>query len=255
MSETSSMIQYRLQYDDEHKGAQQVGTEVAVAAAPRVEKKRKRKLRIPAAANTAITMIVCGGVFFAAVAYLPVGMRPQDFTGQYASDVTGAIKSREAEIQAELDTYNNQVKAAFDQRNAQMTQQMQGIIEFYKASFALNQTQMESANQLRGMYVQQSLSQAAQSNGANLGIATVAEMIGQGQNIFSPGSGDAALAEAERQRRIAHNRTTETAITSAAVDVSPYVNQLISPAELQAQLQNVQPVALPEPPRFVREDR
>lgn len=255
MSETSPMIQYRLQYDDAHEGAQQVGTEIEIAAAPRVTNKRKRKFRIPAAANTAITMIVCGGVFFACVAYLPVGMRPQDFTGQYAGDVTSAIKAREAEIQAELDAYNNQMKAAFDQRNAQVTQQMQGIIEFYKASYGLNQTQMESANQLRGMYVQQALSQSAQSNGANLGIATIAEMIGQGQNIFDPGSGDATLAEAARQRTIARNRTTEAAITSAAVDVSPYVNQLISPAELQAQLQRVEPVALPTPPRFVREDR
>lgn len=255
MSETSPMIQYKLQYDDAHQGGQQVGSEVAVAAAPRVAHKRKRKIRVPAAANTAITMIVCGGLFFAAVAFAPVGWRPQDFTGTYAGEVTAAIKSREAEIQAELDTYNNQVKAAFDQRNAQVNNQMQGIIEFYKAAYGLNQTQMESANQLRGMYVQQTLNQSAQSNGANLGIATIAEMIGQGQNIFDPGSGDAALAEAERQRTIARNRTTETAITSAAVDVSPYVNQLISPAELQAQLRRVEPVALPTPPRFVRDER
>ena len=50
-----SDVQYKLDYDD--GAARQVGTEVVHAAAPRVEsKRRKRKFRIPAAANTAITV-------------------------------------------------------------------------------------------------------------------------------------------------------------------------------------------------------
>jgi len=79
-----SDVQYKLDYDD--GAARQVGTEVIHAAAPRVEsKRRKRKFRIPAAANTAITVIICGGIFFAAVRFAPEGYRPQDFTGRSIS--------------------------------------------------------------------------------------------------------------------------------------------------------------------------
>ena len=246
-----SKAQYKLDYSD--GDARQVGQEIVGTAAPRVaNEKRKRRFRIPAAANTAITVIICGTLFFLAVARAPVGWRPQDFTGEYVSEISAKVKAREASIQAQLDTYNTQVKAAAEQHNMQFNQTMAATLDLYKALYQINQAQVEANNRMRGMYMQQQMGQAAQASGSNLGIANIAELIGQAQNIFEPGSGDAALAAAERQRTIARDRMKDTAIESAAVDVSPLVGKLPTPEQLQAQLAKVPAFNPPPLPKFVQ---
>ena len=75
----------------------------------------------------------------------------------------------------------------------------------------------------------------------------------QAQNIFEPGSGEAALTEARRQREIASSRLEETAIESANVDVSRYVNQLPSAETIRRELESIPTIQLPPPPRFTRE--
>lgn len=255
MSETSSMIQYRLQYDDEHKGAHQVGTEVAVAAAPRVEKKRKRKLRIPAALNTAITVVVVGGLFFAAVRFAPEGWRPQDFTGEYIGDVAGEVKENEGAIDAEVQAYVNGLRAAYEQRNAQYARIVEGYLEAYKAAVAVNQMQLDAANRLRGAHVERQMGQSAQASSANVGLANGAEALGTALNWFDPGSGDDILAEAERQRRIASGRLEDAAVTSANIDLTGYVNALPSEDALRQRIDALPPIELPPPPRFMREGR
>lgn len=156
-----SDVQYKLDYDD--GAARQVGTEVVHASAPRVEpKQRKRKFRIPAAANTAITVIICGGIFFAAVRFAPEGYRPQDFTGEYIGDVSGEVKENEGAVDAEVQAYVNGLRAAYEQRNAQYARIVEGYLEAYKAAVAVNQMQLEAANRLRGAYVERQMGQSAQ---------------------------------------------------------------------------------------------
>ena len=243
--------QYKLEYDDD--GARQVGREVVVAAAPRAEvKTRKRKRRIPAAVNTAITVIICGGVFFAAVRFAPEGYRPQDFAAEYASEIAGEVKQDEGAVDAEVQAYVNGVRASYEQRIAQYGRIAEGFLEAYKASAMLNQQQMEAANRLRGSFVDRQMGQTVQANGTNLSIANLGEMLGTVQNFVEPGSGDGALAEAQRQREIAANRLQDTATASAQVDLSGYVNQLPSPETLRRQLDSIPPLDLPPPPRFER---
>ena len=244
-------VQYKLEYDDD--GARQVGREIVPAVQPRVAPvRRKRKFRLPAAANTALTIIICGSAFFAAVAFAPEGWRPQDFTGQYVGDVAGEVKANEAAIDSELQAYVNGVRAAYEQRSAQYGRIAEGYLEAYKASVALNQQQMDAANRLRGSFVDRQMGQTVQSNGTNLSIANLTEMFGSLQNFVEPGSGDAALSEAQRQREIAAGRLQDTATTSANVDLSGYVNQLPSADALRRQLDSIPPLDLPPPPRFER---
>lgn len=56
--------QYRLDYDE--NGARQVCDEIAPTAAPRgkTDKAKRRRRRIPSSVQTAITVVICGGVFF-----------------------------------------------------------------------------------------------------------------------------------------------------------------------------------------------
>lgn len=244
--------QYKLEYDDD--GARQVGKEVVVAAASRAEvKTRKRKRRIPAAVNTAITVIICGGVFFAAVRFAPEGYRPQDFAAEYTSEIAGEVKEDEGAVDAEVQAYVNGVRASYEQRIAQYGRIAEGFLEAYKASATLNQQQMEAANRLRGSFVDRQMGQTVQSNGTNLSIANLGEMLGTVQNFVEPGSGDAALSEAQRQREIAATRLQDTATESAQVDLSGYVNQLPSPDALRRQLDSIPPLELPPSPRFMRE--
>ena len=245
-------IQYKLEYDE--NGARQVGDEIAPTATSRgqVDKAKRRRRRIPSSVQTAITVIVCGGLFFSAVAFAPKGLRPQDFTGEYVSDVAAEVKARESEIQAELDAYTNGVRGVIEQQNMRYNRVSEGVLQAYKASNDLNQMQVENANRLRGSLVDRQLGQTAQANGANLGFASIAEMLGQAQNIFEPGSGDAALAEAKHQRGIATSRMTDTAIQSAAVDVTPYVNRLVTVEQVRRELESIPQIDLPPPPRFDR---
>ncbi len=249
-----SEVQYKLDYDD--GAARQVGTEVVHAAAPRVEsKQRKRKFRIPAAANTAITVIICGGIFFAAVRFAPEGYRPQDFTGEYIGDVAGEVKENEGAVDAEVQAYVNGLRAAYEQRNAQYARIVEGYLEAYKAAVAVNQLQLDAANRLRGAYVERQMSQSAQASGTNVGIANMAELVGNVQNWLEPGSGDTALAEAERQRGIASGRLEDAALASANVDLTGYVNALPSEDALRQRIDALPPIDLPPPPRFMREGR
>ena len=249
-----SDVQFRLDYGED--GARQVGREIVPAAAPRVAPvKRKRKFRLPAAANTAITVIICGGVFFAAVAFAPEGWRPQDFTGQYVGDVTREVKANEGAIEAEVQAYTNATRAAYEQRNAQYGRIIEGYLEAYRAAVALNQQQMEANNRLRGSFVDRQSSQTMQSNGSNIGIANAAELIGNVQNWLEPGSGDATLGEASRQRSIAADRLEGTARESASVDLTSYVNALPSEEALRRRIDSLPPIELPPPPRFDREGR
>jgi flagellar hook protein FlgE len=247
-------IQYKMDYEGDGS-PRQVGTEIVATAAPRgqVETAKRRRRRIPSSVQTAITVVICGGIFFAAVRFAPEGWRPQDFTGEYVGDVAGEVKANEAAIQAQLDAYTNAVRAAVEQQNIRYNRVSEGIIQFYKASYDLNQTQVDAANRLRGAYAERQMAQSAQANGANLGIASIAELIGQGQNILDPGSGNAALAEAQRQRETASTRLENTAVEAANVDVSRYVNQLPSAEAIRRELESIPTIQLPPPPRFTRE--
>ncbi len=246
-------VQYKMEYEGD-SSPRQIGTEIVAATAPRgqAEKTKRRRRRIPSSVQTAITVVICGGVFFAAVRFAPEGWRPQDFTGEYVGDVAGEVKANEAAIQGQLDAYTNAVRAAVEQQNIRYNRISEGIVQSYKAAYDLNQMQMDAANRLRGAYVERQMTQAAQGSGANLGIASIAEMLGQAQNIFEPGSGDAALIEARRQREIASSRLEETAIESANVDVSRYVNQLPSAEAIRRELESIPTIQLPPPPRFTR---
>ena len=247
-------VQYKMDYEGDDS-PRQIGTEIVAATAPRgqAEKTKRRRRRIPSSVQTAITVVICGGVFFAAVRFAPVGWRPQDFSGEYIGDVAGEVKANEAAIQAQLDAYTNEVRAAVEQQNIRYNRVTEGVIQFYKASYDLNQTQMDAANRIRGAYVERQMGQTVQGNGVNLGVASIAEILGQAQNIFEPGSGDAAIAEAQRQREIASSRLEETAIESANVDVSSYVNQLPSAEVIRRELESIPTIQLPPPPRFTRE--
>lgn len=249
-----SDVQYKLDYGD--GAARQVESEIVHAAAPRVElKKRKRKFRIPAALNTAITVIVVGGLFFAAVRFAPEGWRPQDFSGEYIGDVAGEVKESEGAVDAEVQAYVNGLRAAYEQRNAQYGRIVEGYLEAYKAAVAINQMQLDAANRLRGAYVERQVGQAAQATGANVGIANGAEALGTVLNWLEPTSGDTVLAEAERQRNIASGRLEDAAVTSANVDLTNYVNALPSEDALRQRIDSLPPIELPPLPRFMREGR
>jgi hypothetical protein len=238
-----SDVQYKLDYGD--GAARQVGTEVVHAAAPRVEsKKRKRKFRIPAALNTAITVIVVGGLFFAAVRFAPEGWRPQDFSAAYLGDVTGEVKENEGAVEAEVQAYVNAVRAAYEQRNAQYARIVEGYLEAYKAAVAINQMQLDAANRLRGAYVERQMGQSAQASGANVGLANGAEALGTVLNWLEAGSGDNASGRLE-----------DAAVTSANVDLTGYVNALPSEDALRQRIDALPPIDLPPPPRFMREGR
>lgn len=250
----SESIQYRLNYAD--GAARQVGTEVVHAAAPRVEtQRRRRKFRIPAALNTAITVIVCGILFAAAVLYLPEGFRPQDVAAEYGSEIAGEVKEDEGAVDAEVQAYVNAVRAAYEQRNAQYGRIVEGYLEAYKAAVAVNQMQLDAANRLRGAYVERQMGQSARASGTNVGIANMAELVGNVQNWLEPGSGETVLAEAERQRGIASGRLEDAAVTSANVDITGYVNALPSEDALRQRIDALPPIDLPPPPRFMREGR
>lgn len=249
-----SDVQYKLDYAD--GAARQVGTEVVHAAAPRVgEKKRKRKFRIPAALNTAITMLVCAVFFVVAMRVAPEGFRPQDIAAEYASEIAGEVKEEEGAVDAEVQAYVNAVRAAYEQRNAQYARIVEGYLEAYKAAVALNQLQVEANNRLRGAYVERQMGQSVQASGANVGLANGAEALGTVLNWLEPGSGDNVLAEAERQRGIASGRLEDAAITSAGVDLTGYVNALPSEEALRQRIDALPPIDLPPPPRFMREGR
>jgi hypothetical protein len=249
-----SDVQYKLDYGD--GAARQVGTEVVHAAAPRVEsKKRKRKFRIPAALNTAITVFVCAVFFVLAMRLAPEGFRPQDIAAEYASEIAGEVKEDEGAVDAEVQAYVNGLRAAYEQRNAQYARIVEGYLEAYKAAVAVNQMQLDAANRLRGAYVERQMGQSAQASGTNVGIANMAELVGNVQNWLEPGSGDTVLAEAERQRGIASGRLEDAALASANVDLTGYVNALPSEDALRERIDALPPIDLPPPPRFMREER
>lgn len=249
-----SDVQYKLDYGE--GAARQVGTEVVHAAAPRVEsKKRKRKFRIPAALNTAITVLVCTVFFVVAMRVAPDDFRPQDIAAEYASEIAGEVKEDEGAVDAEVQAYVNGLRAAYEQRNAQYARIVEGYLEAYKAAVAVNQMQLDAANRLRGAYVERQMGQSAQASGTNVGIANMAELVGNVQNWLEPGSGDTVLAEAERQRGIASGRLEDAALASANVDLTGYVNALPSEDALRQRIDALPPIDLPPPPRFMREER
>jgi hypothetical protein len=249
-----SDVQYKLDYGD--GAARQVGTEVVHAAAPRVEsKRRKRKFRVPAALNTVITVFVCAVFFVLAMRLAPEGFRPQDIAAEYASEIAGEVKEDEGAVDAEVQAYVNGLRAAYEQRNAQYARIVEGYLEAYKAAVAVNQMQLDAANRLRGAYVERQMGQSAQASGTNVGIANMAELVGNVQNWLEPGSGDTVLAEAERQRGIASGRLEDAALASANVDLTGYVNALPSEDALRQRIDALPPIDLPPPPRFMREER
>lgn len=115
--------------------------------------------------------------------------------------------------------------------------------------------QLDAANRLRGAYVERQMGQSAQASGTNVGIANMAELVGNVQNWLEPGSGDTVLAEAERQRGIASGRLEDAALASANVDLTGYVNALPSEDALRQRIDALPPIDLPPPPRFMREER
>lgn len=247
-----SDVQYKLDYDG--GTARQVGTEIAPMAAPRVARPVRKRWRIPSSIQTIITVAICGALFFAAVAFAPEGWRPQDFTGQYVGDVAGEVKENEGAVDAEVQAYVNAVRAAYEQRNAQYGRIVEGYLEAYKAAVSVNQLQLDHTLRMRSAYVDRQVGQAAQASGSNVEIANTAELVGTALNWFDPGSGDAALAEAQRQREIASGRIKDAATESVDVDLTGYVNALPSEEALRARIDNLPPIELPPLPDFMQKE-
>ena len=190
-------------------------------AAPREKaEKPKRRRRIPSSVQTAITVVICGGMFFAAVRFAPEGWRPQDFTGEYIGDVAGEVKENEGAIDAEVQAYVNGVRSAYEQRNAQYGRIIEGYLEAYKSSLAINQLQVDAANRLRGAYVERQMGQAMQSSGSNVGIANALK------DWASCKTGSPQVLAMPRLKKLNVNATSqpivaETTIESASVDLRP----------------------------------
>lgn len=249
---------YQLQYDADSAqqidAPRQIHSQIQKRGATIHAPVARRRRRLPSIVHTALTVAVCGALFFGAVAFAPQGLRPQDFTGEYVSKVAQDVKARESEIQGQLDSYNAGLKLAVEQQNNQNRQLVDGILQSYKAAFDLNQLQVQAANQLRGNLVAKQLDQAVISNGTNNGLAAIGELIGQARELLEPGSGQGALEHARGQRRIAAGRLTDAAITAAQVDVSGYVQQLPSPEEIERRIRAVPVMQLP-PPLILSDDK
>lgn len=210
----------------------------------------RRRVEVPSILKTGAAVIFAGGVFFGAEMALPYNWKPSHFTGTYDARVTAAVKAAELQQQAQYEAYAESVRLANAQNLEKYKAASQAVLGYYGATYDRAKVFASAVAQIQSQYVNYRMNQAQTRQGTDNMVINYARMWGRFAELMAPGSGRAALDYADALSEKLDAELTAAARNGQTIGVEGWDTNLPSPQEVQAKLEALKPVPLPEPPAF-----
>lgn len=238
---------YQMNYDG---GARQVVPEKSEAPSTQqqVLYRPRRRFAVPSIFKTAGTIILAGGVFFAAEGYAPPEYRPSTLMGTYDARVTSAVKAAELGQQARYDQYAAAIKLSADQQNTRYRSVMESFLSSYKGALDRGQVYAHATANLQQQYVGQRMDQTRQQQSMDVALINYARLWSRLDEALETGTGEDAQRWADSLSSRLSNELTEAATNGVTIKVEGWDYGLASVDELRRQMESVQPLQLPPVP-------
>ncbi|HMG46278.1 MAG TPA: hypothetical protein VK614_02310 [Allosphingosinicella sp.] len=211
---------------------------------------RPRRRFVPSILKTGATFLIASGLFFGAEAFAPSAIRPSTLMGTYEARVQSAVKSAELTQQARYEDWAAEVRVRVAQQSEQFRAVNQSVIARYQATFDRGRMLAEATARIQSQYVGARMAQAQAMQGSDLAVVNMARLFGRIANLVDSGNGDSAMAYAGNLGNELSSELTQAATQGVTISVEGWNTGLASVEELRRDIEAVQPITIPPPPRL-----
>jgi hypothetical protein len=209
--------------------------------------------RLPAIANTAVTILAAGVLFFGAERFAPHAYKPSTLLGSYEATVNEQLKAAELSEQARFTAYEASVKLAVETQAKQNEMLLTGLIENYRAIYDRGKLMAETAMRMQERYLSARIEQQSQLQSGNMQVVTLSTIVGRLMNgMMAPGSGDGALRYAETISNEIERSLERAAVEGARFKLQDWDLNLVPPDVIKSEIMNLPVVRIPPPPPLSR---
>lgn len=174
------------------------------------------------------------------------------FEAEIETQVQGQVKDIETYYASALEDYKGEVSIFVEASNSSVRAHNEAILQYYKAAYDRAQVLTQGLVNMRAFIVQKYSNIAEQLNSADLGISSGALAIGRLIQAFDPDLGDILIHHGNEGGEIAAKRLEEYINHGMAVELPNLDNNLPSPDDVQAELDDIELPDSPEPPKLSR---
>lgn len=240
---------YRIDYtgDDSDNGDAVAGSHYPSPEIRYVEMPR-RGFGIPSIVKTSAAFLLGGAVLFGLEAQGPVEFRPSTLMGTYDSRVEEQVKAAEMRVQGRYEGWAAQVKASAEQNVEQYKAKTNGFIAAYQGGLDRAKTYAQLTGQLQSQLTQAQLNRTSGEQAGEVGIISFGRIIGIVANGFQPGAGDGLMDWAGDNSDRLRRELDDAVMNGQRVSIEGWDTGLPSAAELQRQLDEVEPLKVPPMP-------
>lgn len=209
-------------------------------------------LRLPAIANTAMTILAAGVLFFGAERFAPHAYKPSTLLGSYEATVNEQLKAAELNEAARFAEYEATLKLAVDTQAKQTEMLLQAILKNYEALYDRNKLIAETAMRMQSQYYASRVELQKELQSGSVAVVTGATLLGQILNGVAPGSGDNALRYADAVSKDVVGRFEEAARSGAQFKLNDWDLRTVPPEAVKQQILSLPSLRIPEPPPLSR---
>lgn len=240
---------YRIDYtgDDSDNGNAVAGSHYPAPEIRYVEMPR-RGFGIPSIVKTSAAFLLGGAVLFGLEAQGPVEFRPSTLMGTYDSRVEEQVKAAEMRVQGRYEGWAAQVKASAEQNVEQYKAKTNGFIAAYQGGLDRAKTYAQLTGQLQSQLVGAQLSRTGSEQSLEVALLSWGRVIGTVMNAYENGSGDMVMDWADINSDRLGRELDSAVMNGQRVSIEGWDTGLPSAAELQQQLDDVEPLKVPPMP-------
>ncbi|MBB4858171.1 hypothetical protein HNO88_001490 [Novosphingobium chloroacetimidivorans] len=240
---------YRIDYTgDDSDNSNVVAASHYTAPEIRYIEMPRRGFGIPSIVKTSAALLLGGAVLFGLEAQGPVELRPSTLMGTYDSRIEEQVKAAEMRVQGRYEGWAAQVKASAEQNVEQYKAKTNGLIAAYQGGLDRAKTYAQLTGQLQSQLVGAQLSRTGNEQSLEVALISWGRLLGTGLNIYHPGSGDQVMGWAEVNSDRLEGELNDAVLKGQRVSIEGWDTGLPSAAELQRQLDDVEPLKVPPMP-------
>lgn len=241
-------MSYSVDYSGEHPEQTNIVSGEYPPQAIRYIEVPRRGIAIPSIVKTFTTFLLGGAALFSLETMGPVQFRPSTIMGTYDSRVEEQVKAAEMRVQGRYEAWAVQVKANAEQNVEQYKAKTNGLITAYNGTMDRAKTYAQLTGQLQSQLAQGQLNRTSGEQSGEVGLISLGRMIGVIANGFDPGAGDGLMNWAEVSSDRLRDELDDAVINGRRVSIEGWDTGLPSSAELQRQLDSIQPIKIPPMP-------
>ena len=185
----------------------------------------------------------------------PLPWKPSSVFGSYNGRLAAEIKAHDLEKQAEFQGWAQEVQLSVNQQMDAYRVKAQAVTGHYQAALDRAQLFAGSTARMQEAYVQQKMNQTITRQTGDVTVINFSRILGDLFSIGDPETGAQIHAYADGISNRLQNELDQTVQSGVTINVEGWNTNLPTPAEVQAEMNDLPPVKLPPLPRMSRDAR